>query len=207
MSEIKLFAVTGKPIFHSHSPYLFNSFFHKMKMDAIYTRLAAVNSIEALNTAKAMKLAGLNVTSPYKEEMIKVLDEVDDQALEVDAVNCIVNHKDRFIGYNTDVIGATRALETNGINPKGRQVAIFGAGGAARAAAYGMINTSAKKVILINRTDKRAKKIAQQLGCDHAPLEKAQEVLKRSDILISCIPVHNHFINPIFLKKELVWAA
>lgn len=204
MSETKLFAVTGKPVFHSRSPHIFNSLFREIEMDAIYMRLAAENSAEALKTAKAMNLAGLNVTSPYKEEMIKILDEVDDQALEVDAVNCIVNQNNGFIGYNTDATGAARALETNDIKPKNKRAAILGAGGAARAAAYGLLKAGAEKVVLLNRSEERAKKAAQRLGCDYAPLEKAEDVLKKSDILISCLPVHNHIIDPKFLKKTLV---
>ena len=68
MSRPRLFAVTGKPVYHSRSPQIFNSLFHEMGIDGIYTRFAAANTEEAIKIAKALKLAGLNVTSPYKEE-------------------------------------------------------------------------------------------------------------------------------------------
>ena len=158
MSETKLFAVTGKPVFHSRSPHIFNCLFHEMEIDAAYTRLSAANTKEAIKTAIAMKLEGFNITSPYKEEMIKAIDEVDDHAKEIDAINCIVIRKERLIGYNTDSQGAVRALEFNGIIPKKKRIAILGVGGAARAAAHGLIKARAERVVFFNRTEERAKK-------------------------------------------------
>ena len=204
MSETKLFAVTGKPVFHSRSPQLFNSLFRAIEIDAVYTRLAAASAEEALTTAKAIKLSGLNVTSPFKEEVIRFLDSIDKHASEIKAVNCVVNRGNKYSGYNTDFIGAVRALEKNGIDPENKEVVILGAGGAARAAAYGLVKSNAKNVTIMNRTCGRAKRTSQRLGCNSAPLENAEKIMNQCDILISCIPSHSCIINPDFLTKSLV---
>jgi len=204
MSETKLFAVTGKPVFHSRSPQLFNNLFLAIGIDAVYIRLAAASAEEAISTAKVIKLSGLNVTSPFKEEVIHFLDSVDKHALEINAVNCVINQKNKYTGYNTDFIGAVRALEKNGVELKNKKIVILGAGGAARAAAYGLIKSDTKNVTIMNRTSERAKRDSQSLGCDYAPLENAEKIMNKCDILISCIPSHSGIINPDLLKESLV---
>jgi len=204
MSETKLFAVTGKPVFHSRSPQLFNNLFLAIGIDAVYIRLAAASAEEAISTAKVIKLSGLNVTSPFKEEVIHFLDSVDKHALEINAVNCVINQKNKYTGYNTDFVGAVRALEKNGVELKNKKIVILGAGGAARAAAYGLIKSDTKNVTIMNRTSERAKRDSQSLGCDYAPLENAEEIMNKCDILISCIPSHSGIINPDLLKESLV---
>lgn len=204
MSEIKLFAVTGQPVFHSRSPQIFNSLFHSLRMDAVYIRINAMSAEEVIKTARAMKLSGFNVTSPHKYGIMKNLDDVEEHARTIGAVNTVVVDNGKWIGHNTDFIGVAETLKNNSIDPQNINIAILGAGGAARAAAYGLINSNAKKVILLNRTEERAKKASLQLGCDYAPLEKGKEILDKSDILISCIPSVQRVVNPDFLNSDLV---
>jgi len=205
MSETKIMAVTGKPIFHSRSPEIFNHLFHELGIAAVYTRLSAENGEEAIWTAGAMKLSGFNVTSPFKEEIIRFLDGLDEHASAIGAVNCVVRRENKYYGYNTDYIGAVDALERNGINPRNQRVVVLGAGGAACAAAYGLIQKKAKKIILMNRTPERAKQASLRLGCDYAPLWKAEETVKQSDIFISCVSSANAVVEPACLKKDLVF--
>jgi len=204
MSDTKLFAVTGQPIFHSRSPEIFNCLFQSLRMNAVYIRIIAVSAEEVINTARAMQLSGFNVTSPYKHEIMKNLDDVEEHARTINAVNTVVTDNGKWIGYNTDFIGVVETLKNNSIDPQNINIAILGAGGAARAAAYGLINSNAKRVILLNRTEEHAKKAALQLGCDYAPLEKGKEILDRSNILISCIPSIQRVLNPDFLNSGLV---
>lgn len=204
MSEIKLFAVTGKPVFFSRSPDLFNCLFRAFGINAFYTRLAAESAEEALSVARAIGLSGLNITSPFKEDIIPFLDGLDKHALGISAVNCVVNRRNCLTGYNTDFAGAVRALEKNGVKPENKKVVILGAGGAAKAAVYGLLRSGAKSVIVMNRTPERAKELSRLTGCDYAPLENADDILGQSDILISCIPSYQRIIKPDFLKKGLV---
>jgi shikimate dehydrogenase len=204
MSDTKLFAVTGQPIFHSRSPQIFNSLFQSLRMDSVYIRISAMSTEEVIKTARAMGLSGFNVTSPYKHEIMKNLDDVEEHARTINAVNTVVADNGKWIGFNTDFIGAVETLKNNGIDPQNTNFAILGAGGAARAAAYGLLNSNAKNVTLLNRTEEHAKKAALHLGCDFAPLEKGKEILDKSDILISCIPSIQRVLNPDFLKSGLV---
>jgi shikimate dehydrogenase len=188
MSELKIYAVTGKPVLHSRSPAIFNSWFRAAGLNAVYTRLAAGDAGDAIRTARAMKLAGLNVTSPFKEKIMGFLDGADAHASRIGAANCVIREGNRLLGTNTDFVGVVRALKKNGVDPRNQSVAILGAGGAARAAAYGVLRARAAGVTFLNRTEDTAKKASIGLGCDYAPWERAGRVIGQSDILVSCVP-------------------
>lgn len=204
MSDCKFLAVTGNPVFHSLSPQIFSRLFREFEIDGYYLRLAATNAEEAIKTAKAMKLHGLNITSPFKEEIIPYLSCVDVHAEKIQAVNCLVRENASYAGFNTDSIGALQALKHNGVDPQNKRIVVLGAGGAARASVYGLIKARAERVVLLNRTAERAKNISKHLGCDYAPLKHAKEILRDCDILISCLPFQKQILDPDYLKKTTV---
>jgi shikimate dehydrogenase len=204
MSEMKLLGVIGKPVYHSRSPIIFDIVFRELGIDALYLRLSAETAREAMETVKEIKLSGFNVTSPFKEGLVPLLDSVDEPAAAIGAVNCVVSQDTKYRGRNTDFLGAVEALERNGVSLRNKRVAIFGAGGAARAAAYGLKLAGTNRVTLINRTLDKARIAARRLGCDYAPFEEAPKVLGQSDILISCISSRRSVINPDHLRKGLV---
>jgi len=205
MSEQKIFAVAGRPILHSRSPQIFNSWFQSEGMNAVYVRLAAGSAEDAVKTARAVKLSGMNVTAPFKERIMDFLDGTDTHAARIGAVNCVVSLGLRLRGYNTDFLGAVHALKKNGVNPRSKAVAILGSGGAARAAAYGLKRSGASRVTLMNRTEERAQKASAELGCAYAPFEFADRVVRQSDIVISCIPDLPARLSTYRLKKNQVW--
>lgn len=196
--------MTGRPVLHSLSPQIFNFWFRADGQDAVYTRLAAGSAGQAVKTAKAMGLAGLNITAPYKEDVPLVLDGADVHALRIGAANCAIRRGRELWGYNTDFVGAVAALTENGIDPGGRRIAILGAGGAACAAAYGLKRSRAASVTLLNRSEGRAKSASARIGCDYAPLERAEQVMLRSDILVACIPPGSTLDAVRRLNKRLV---
>jgi len=113
---------------------------------------------------RAPSVLGANVTIPHKETVVPLLDEVDDLAKRVGAVNTILNTDGRLSGYNTDVEGFLRALEVDGgATPRGRRVLIAGAGGAARAVVVALIEGGAAHVRIINRNLERAVRLAASL--------------------------------------------
>jgi len=204
MSNIKLLAVTGNPVFHSLNPQIFSRLFREFGIDGYYLRLAATDAEEAVETAKAMKLHGLNITSPFKEKIIPYLNCIDAHAEKIQAVNCIKGENNSYAGSNTDFIGVLQALEYNGVDPQNKRVVVLGAGGAARAAVYGLLEARAQRVVLLNRTAERAKNMSKNLGCENAPLEKAREILRDCDILISCLSSQEHILDPGYLRKNTV---
>lgn len=204
MSEKQIFLVAGKPVLHSLSPYIFNTVFQTLNIDACYTRLTAACAGEALKTGREMKLHGMNVTSPLKEGMADLADSLDDHAKKIKAVNTIVFQNNKAVGYNTDCKGAIQALKSNSINPRGRNIIILGAGGAARAAAYGMKISKAKKITIANRDIKKAQSLAELLGCEYTSFQRVNDLLEESDILISCIPQSISMFADTLLRKNLI---
>jgi len=201
MSGAELFAVTGRPVGHSLSPEIFRLLFRSFGLAGVYTRLAADSAREALGTARAIGLRGLNVTSPFKEEVVPYLDGLDEHVPRIGAANCLVINGAGAFGYNTDFSGSIAALYSEGVSPEQRIALVLGAGGAARAAAYGLIQSKAKRVILASRSLDRAKASARDLGCDYAPLDEAGTLLEEADICISCLPFPVSRILPDFRRS------
>lgn len=200
----KVFAVAGNPVLHSKSPELFNSIFESRNIDAIYTRLAASNAEEIAKTIKEIGIDGLNITSPFKEEIIPFLDEVKEDAMKINAVNTIVNKEGKLIGYNSDFIGVGEALKNNRVEVQGKKVIILGAGGAARAAVYAVKEGGAKEVVIVNRSLDKAEEASKLLNCGASPIEELENELKDADILISCLLKGVNLLENIELNKELL---
>ncbi|MFH1227898.1 MAG: shikimate kinase [Planctomycetota bacterium] len=203
MSNTKIFTVIGNPILHSKSPQVFNAAFKAASIDAVYTRLAASNAKEAIAIIKENGIGGFNVTAPFKLDIMPFLDSVDKSAAKIGAVNMVISRDGKLAGYNTDFIGVINALKNNGITPRGKKAVVLGAGGAGRAAAFGLISFDATDVVIVDRTSGKAKSAAKQLGCRPAPMEKMSAELPDADILVSCVSTKERVINPRLLKKGL----
>src|SRR5437763_1846286 len=132
--KTKICAVIGDPIEHTISPAMQNAAFEALGLDYYYVpfRVEPGDLEKAIEGVRAMHLYGLNVTIPHKVAILPFLDELDDLAENLGAVNTIVNHGGRLKGYNTDAAGFYQALLNQGIFPTGKNITILGAGGAAR---------------------------------------------------------------------------
>jgi shikimate dehydrogenase len=112
-----------------------------------------------------MNMLGVNVTIPHKEAVIRFLDDVDAHALDIGAVNTIVNRDGRLFGCNTDGPGYLLSLRKEvGFSPAGKRVVIIGAGGAARSILYSLLGLNPASVVLANRTIKRADSLANEFA-------------------------------------------
>lgn len=199
----ELFGVAGKPILHSLSPQLFNAAFKEKGINAAYTRISSDDPIETLKIVKEGGFSGINVTSPLKEKIVRLLDSVDETAKKIGAVNTILVKDKKFAGFNTDHLGVVFALKESGIKIRGKKAVVLGAGGAAKAAAFGLVSSGAR-VVIANRTRKKALNAARKIGCNSVKLGKASEEIKNSDILVSCIPSKNPLPGFFSLHKGLV---
>lgn len=130
------YGIIGYPLAHTFSPAYFNNKFAKENIDAVYNAypLASIDELPALIWANH-NLRGLNVTIPYKESVLKYLQEIDDDAARVGAVNCITIQKKVLKGYNTDIIGFKQSLIPV-LQPYHKHALILGTGGGARAVAF-----------------------------------------------------------------------
>ncbi len=162
--ETKLFAVTGDPVSHSCSPIIFNELFRRQGLNAHYTRLAADSAEEAVRVFNELNLQGINVTAPFKADIIEYLDEIDEEAQIIGAVNTVVREGNIIKGYNTDHTGVFEAIINANIKKvKPRLCLVIGAGSAGRAAAYALGKLGAQ-VYLANRNFEKAEKAAKILN-------------------------------------------
>lgn len=149
------------------SPFTFNVRVHNaayraLGVDYTFVCFGVEDVPGAIAAIRALGIRGMNVSMPHKQAVIPHLDALDDTARAIGAVNTI-NHVDgRLTGYNTDCIGAVRALQEV-TDLKGRRIALLGAGGAARAIAYGARNAGAE-VTVFNRTAARGEQLAHDFG-------------------------------------------
>ncbi len=166
----KVICIFGDPVAHSLSPVMHNAAFVALGIDMAYVPFHVLSSPagelkKAVAAVKVLNIHGFNVTIPHKEKVMRHLDEVDERAKAVGAVNTVVNWEGRLVGYNTDGEGYFQGLkEETGFAPKGKNVVILGAGGAARSILYSALCGRPASVIVANRTEDRAKALAKEFG-------------------------------------------
>jgi shikimate dehydrogenase len=204
MSEEKFFAVAGNPVLHSRSPQMFQAAFRALGLDDChYLRFAPWQAREIAAAMRDIPIRGLNVTSPFKEEIIPFLDDIDEAARRIGAVNTIIVENDRLKGFNTDAEGIKRAFLENGITLAGKRAVVLGSGGAAKAAVVGLKAADAD-VLIVNRTFEKAKSIAETFVCRSAPMESLGEEIGKANILVSCLPRGIDIVPGGSLDKGLI---
>jgi shikimate dehydrogenase len=180
-----IYGVMGYPLIHSLSPTMQNAAFLEKGLNAIYLAFETKNLEDALKGMRALGIKGMSVTIPHKSSVIPLLDQVDDLAKRIGAVNTIVNDQGRLVGYNTDARGALEALKEK-TEVFGKTCLILGAGGAARAIGY-ILKEHGVDLTIANRSRVRGEELADFLECPFIPLEKATDI--QVDLLIQTTPV------------------
>ncbi len=161
-ARTELYGIIGNPVRHSLSPLIHNTAFKRMGLNALYLAFEVEDLEEAIHGIRALGIRGVSVTIPFKTEVVPFLDEVEEAAGKIKAVNTILNRGGRMIGYNTDWHGAIEALEEK-IDLRGKKVLLLGAGGAARAIGFGL-RERGSLVIISNRSGDKAHHLAEELG-------------------------------------------
>jgi shikimate dehydrogenase len=155
----------GDPVEHSVSPAMHNAAFRSLGLDYVYVplRTPAAELAAAIAGVRALNIRGLNITIPHKAAAPGLLDEVDPLAAQIGAVNVLLNRDGRLTGYNTDAAGFLHVLKEHGVEPGGMEVAVLGAGGAARAICFALASRGAG-LSIINRTLLSAQKCAADVS-------------------------------------------
>ncbi|AKA68772.1 shikimate dehydrogenase [Clostridium scatologenes] len=202
-----LYSLIGTPVGHSGSPAMYNYSFQKTGIDSAY--LAFDISLEkvpdAIAAIKTLNIKGSNVTMPCKSEVVKYMDELSPAARIVGAVNTIVNNNGKLTGNITDGVGFVRSLNENGVEVKGKNITIIGAGGAATAIQVQCALDGAKEISIFNIKDdfyKRAEETIEKLKqevpqCvvelyDLEDRQKLREKIASSNILVNATKVGMH---------------
>lgn len=199
--KTRVCGVIGDPIEHSLSPTIHNAAFANLKLNFVFLAFQVRTSDleNAMQGMRGLKIHGLNVTMPHKNAVITYLDEKDPTVQFLGSANTILNKKGILKGFNTDGVGALKALQENGTELSNKKVLLLGAGGAAKAIAFSLAQEVGELVIL-NRAAEKAKKLTKALrkisnkevvgGALHPNAIAAH--LRNSDILINATSVGMH---------------
>jgi shikimate dehydrogenase len=184
-SELNIYAVIGNPLAHSLSPLMHQAALNRMKLKARYVPFCVTNLKAAVQGIRGLDIRGVSVTLPFKTEVIDYLDEVEESARRIGAVNTIWNHQGKLKGYNTDWLGFVLSLKEV-MEIKGKKFAVLGAGGAGRGIIYGLIREGGHPVLL-NRTASKGKVLAAEFGLPFLALSDADKL--KADCLINTTSV------------------
>jgi len=182
----RVYAVAGDPVAHSLSPAIMNAALRRETVNGVYVALHAKTLKDLLGCVKDIPIHGLSITMPYKEAIVSHLDNTDAHTTKIGACNTVVRAQDgKLYGFNTDAAGVVRPLQQR-ISLEGAKILVLGAGGAARAAVYGLKERGAE-VYILNRTLGPAQKLARSA---HARLLKRADLKKLTfDVIINATSV------------------
>lgn len=167
----RLCGLIGNPVEHTMSPVIHNTLAAQEDKNLVYVPFHVENGDveQAVRGAFALNILGLNVTVPYKSQVIDCLTDMDEMADKIGAVNTLVRGEKGYKGYNTDMLGLYRAMCSENIRLQDEEILLLGAGGAARAVAFLCASKGAAAVYVLNRTYEKAKQVAEEvnhsLGC------------------------------------------
>jgi len=201
---VKQVGLIGYPVSHSLSPQMQQAAFDALGIEARYVLWETQPGTLAQRIAslRSPGVLGANVTIPYKEDVVSLLDEYDAAAVKIGAVNTIVNRDGRLVGYNTDAAGFIRALtDFTGcaFDCHGKKAVILGTGGAARAAAVALLENGVGELALLGRTHRRVDALVNHLRAMDSGNKRvsgaslggaeANRFLSVADLLVNATPV------------------
>jgi 3-dehydroquinate dehydratase/shikimate dehydrogenase len=204
----KIYGVAGNPIRTSLSPIMMNTAFRRETVNAVYLGLQTTKLADLLHLVQEIPIQGLSVTMPLKQEILASLEKTDPLSAKIGACNTVLRAQDgKLYGFNTDVAGIIAPLEKR-MALRGTKCLVLGAGGAARAAVFGLRDKGAD-VSILNRTPETAQKLAKQAG---AKAIKKEAIAKSTfDVIINATPLGMSgfkgapLLEPEDLKAKLVF--
>jgi 3-dehydroquinate dehydratase / shikimate dehydrogenase len=198
----RVYGVAGNPIQSSLSPLMLNTAFRRETVNAVFLAFQTTKLSDLLTLVREVPLSGLAVTMPLKQEILKHLAKTDPLSAKVGACNTVVRSQDgKLYGFNTDVAAIVRPLEKR-LSLRGARILVLGAGGAARAAVFGLKDKDAE-VFILNRTPLNAQKLAREAK---AKTFRRDQLPKASfDVILNATPSGMRGVKPacILEPKEL----
>ncbi|MDC0211226.1 shikimate dehydrogenase [Candidatus Nitrosopelagicus sp.] len=189
---LKTYAVIGDPIDHSLSPTIHNAAYRELEMECTYIAYRVIQGdlATAIESLKRINISGFNVTIPHKVEMMKYLDNVDENCKKIGAANTVLNDDGILRGFNTDMDGFLEPIKRKDIKIKDSKILLLGAGGAARAIVTGFQKENAKNVTIVNRTKNNGDELAEfsnELGLNASSktIEEMNELDSDFDFIVN----------------------
>lgn len=162
--KTRVCGLIGNPVEHTLSPVIHNTLAEKYGHNLVYVPFLVEDVEKAVNGAYALNVLGMNATVPHKSDVIPHLVDIDPLAKAIGAVNTLVRTDKGYKGYNTDMSGLLRAMQSEGISLSGREVIMLGAGGAARAVAFMCGFEGVTKIYMLNRSVDKAETVANEVN-------------------------------------------
>jgi 3-dehydroquinate dehydratase/shikimate dehydrogenase len=199
----RVYGVAGDPIEHSLSPIIMNAALRRENVNGVYLPLHAKTLKDLIRCVREIPLHGLSITMPYKQTILQFLDNTDAHTAKIGACNTVVRGQDgKLYGFNTDIAGVVRPVEQR-LTIENAKVLVLGAGGAARAAVFGLKERGAE-IWILNRTAVNAQKLARQAK---AHTIKRTDLRKTAfDVIINATPVGMGNTRDCPLKDEEIQA-
>ncbi|MBI5414416.1 shikimate dehydrogenase [Candidatus Peregrinibacteria bacterium] len=187
---MKHYGILAFPTGHSRSPEMQNAAFQHLKIDAVFERYEIppekLAEFFQENFRKERKIEGLAVSIPHKESILPFLGLIDEAAKKIGAVNTVFWNDGKICGTNTDWVGFSKSLKEE-YDVRGKRVLILGAGGVARAIIYALIKSKAEKVVIANRTEEKAKKLAEEFGVEWKTISDCDP--DEFDLIVNATPI------------------
>lgn len=211
--KTKIYGIFGHPVEHTFSPGMHNAAFRKLGMDACYVPFSVHPSRlrDAVKAVLSLGLCGLNITVPHKEKVIARLDELSEEARLIGAVNTVEVREGRLVGHNTDGRGFIRSLrEGAGFDPRGKNVLIAGAGGAARAVGFCLALAKAERIVFHDVDAGKAARLARDIRkktdviSDAISSHGLSAAARDAHCLINATPLGLKKGDPLPLGRELI---
>ncbi|MCP4135675.1 MAG: shikimate dehydrogenase [bacterium] len=193
-AHTELYCIFGKPVRHSLSPFIHNTAFQEMRMNAVYLAFEPSSIKEAVSSMRALNIQGASVTIPFKVEAMDYVDEIDPLASEIGSINTLHNVNGTLKGYNTDGYGALQALVNSGIVITGSHILILGNGGSARSIAFTLLYSGAS-VFIAGRNKEKIEKLTNELKTRYDAVDCillndiSENFMGEIDIIINTTPV------------------
>ncbi|CAM4000004.1 shikimate dehydrogenase [Cohnella lubricantis] len=221
-SQTVLYGVIGDPIRHSKSPIMLNRAFRETGINGAYGAFHVTPDRlgEAIAGIRALGFRGLNVTIPHKIEVMPHLDEIDESARAIGAVNTVVNEGGRLIGFNTDGIGYVRSLKEEA-EPElaGKRIVVVGSGGASRGIVWALTRENPGEIVLVNRTAERARELAASFASSPVSAldwDRLREACEDADVVINttsvgmspnvdAVPLDPQWLRPGAVASDLIY--
>lgn len=208
----EVYGLLGSPVGHSKSPLIHNDAFAALGIEAVYHAFDVNREKvkEAVDGIRALQIAGCNVTVPHKIAVMEYLDEVDEEAEQIGAVNTIVNQNGKLIGYNTDGRGYVDSLlEETGEDIRDKSILVIGAGGAARGIVTALVRHGIAHLAITNRTKEKATPLLAFAQSMNTPAEmicreEAELNINSFDIIINTTSIGmspNTGVSPLSLDN------
>jgi len=199
----RVYGVAGDPIEHSLSPVIMNTALRRENVNGVYLPLHAKTLKDLLHCVREIPLHGLSITMPYKQAILPHLDNTDAHTTKIGACNTVVRGQDgKLYGFNTDVAGVVRPLEQR-LSIEKTKVLVLGAGGAARAAVFGLKERGAE-IWILNRTAVKAQKLARQAKAHSIKRADLRKIA--FDVIVNATPVGMGNTRDCPLKDEEIQA-